>query len=393
MQMQQGDAGLSDSALVSAARAGDRDAFGALFSRHRPMLVALCRRWLGGAEPAEDIIQEAALQAMLNLDRLQKPERFGAWLAGIGLNLCRRWYRESRQAAWSLDDVYGGRFLKEPVDFQPVPETIVEEGELREAVRRAVAELPPRQRAAVVLFYLSGLTYAETAAALGTGPGAIRTRLHNARRQLRRSLVTLWQEEHMTSDVASSFVEMRIAGVWQKRMDEVEGRAWTSSVVVLEDVEDERQLPIWIGYAEGLAMAGLLEKVEPPRPLTYTFIASLLQAAGARLQEVRITRLAGDMYFATAVIQGPAGAQSVDARPSDALNLALAAGAPVFAARSVLDTAEAGFQERFGHPSTTKLRFSELGWSDSVAIAAESMRWVASAEERRKRRASGEPLA
>src|ERR1035437_6712477 len=84
----------SDSSLVASARNGDRGAFAVLFLRHEAILRALCRRSLADSSLADDIVQEAALQAMLNLDRLRDKSRFGPWLCGIGLNLCRRWLRE-----------------------------------------------------------------------------------------------------------------------------------------------------------------------------------------------------------------------------------------------------------------------------------------------------------
>jgi hypothetical protein len=67
------------------------------------------------------------------------------------------------------------------------------------------------------------------------------------------------------------------------------------------------------------------------------FAAAVLAAAGARLREVRVSRLAEDTFYAVAVVDGPAGPREVDARPSDALNLALAAGAPVRVASDVLE--------------------------------------------------------
>jgi DNA-directed RNA polymerase specialized sigma24 family protein len=69
------------------------------------MLVALCRRTLGDEILAEDAAQEAALGAMLNLDQLRRPESFGVWLAGIGLNICRRWLQHRAEVLWSLEAV------------------------------------------------------------------------------------------------------------------------------------------------------------------------------------------------------------------------------------------------------------------------------------------------
>src|SRR5918999_6361521 len=109
MAQREADRELGDESLVVAARAGDRAALALLFARHQPLLVMLCHRSTGDPDMARDAAQEACLVAMLNLDRLRRPDRFGPWLAGIGLNVCRRWRRARARDAWSLDAIFGGR--------------------------------------------------------------------------------------------------------------------------------------------------------------------------------------------------------------------------------------------------------------------------------------------
>ncbi len=181
----------SDAELVLSALSGDRDSFGHLVARHRDLLLAMCRRVLGQGGAAEDAAQEAVLEAMVNLDRLEKPDSFGAWLSGIGLNVCRRWLR----------------------------------------------------------------------------------------------------------------------------------RADNRFVVLLEEPDGNQGLPIWIGPHEGTAIAMLLERAEMPRPMTFRFLWSMLEAAGSRLAEVRINRLSEGTFYAEAVVKGPKGQAIVDARPSDAIAL------------------------------------------------------------------------
>jgi RNA polymerase sigma-70 factor (ECF subfamily) len=111
----------TDSRLVEAARAGDRAALSLLVERHRPLLLSVCRRVTGDPQAAEDAAQEAILQALLHLDRLRRPERFGQWLAGIGLNVCRVAIRRRSADSWSLDAVVGGRVGPEPRDEGPGP--------------------------------------------------------------------------------------------------------------------------------------------------------------------------------------------------------------------------------------------------------------------------------
>jgi RNA polymerase sigma factor (sigma-70 family) len=364
----------SDALLVRAAQRGERDAFAVLLSRHRPLLVALCRRALGNAGLAEDAAQEAALQALLGLDRLRRPERFGAWLAGIGLNVCHRWRRRQGRETWSWEALLGGRIVPEPFDDEPGPDELAEAAEVRRRVRRAVAALPPGQRAAVTLHYLAGLTQAEAAAALGVEVGAVKTRLHKARSALRQQLGASEEEtmderltrrgltkatgaaagiaiaqqlapgavdraraaETLTDGTgrdADLLVEMRIADVRRRQVEGEEPRHH----VVLDEVGGERRLLIWLGRFEAVAIALHLERVPMPRPLTYAFAAGLLEAAGGRLREVQIDRLVEETFYATVAVDGPAGTRIVDARPSDALNLALLTGVPIRVAATVLE--------------------------------------------------------
>ena len=355
----------SDTALVLAARDGDRDAFCGLLNRHRPTLIALCRRAVGDHELAEDAAQEAVLQALLSLDRLRQPDRFGAWLAGIGLNVCRRWLRERSRDCWSWEAVHGGRRAFDPPDRKPSPEELAEAGDLANRVRRAVTDLPPGQRDAVMLFYLSGLTYAETAALLRVEVGAVKTRLHKARRALRRQLWGAMKEEEMAMEVDAQPVDVRIADV---RRQPAETDKPGYHMLVLEEVDGTRRLPIWIGPFEGTAIALHLEKVQVPRPLTFTFMVNLLQATGGRLREVRINKLVEDTFYAVAVIAEAGGTRTVDARPSDALALALVAGAPIRVEPAVFEAVEAQKTTR-AYPTEDK--WYRQGSKGAAEIAAE----------------------
>jgi bifunctional DNase/RNase len=142
----------------------------------------------------------------------------------------------------------------------------------------------------------------------------------------------------MTTATGAGFVEMRIAKVVGVGTAEDEV---VRCVVVLDEVAGDRQLPIMIGQAEAFSLAARLAGIAWRRPMTYRFAAALVQALGGRVRQVRIDRLVEEAYAATVEVEGPLGVQSVDARPSDGLNLAVLVDAPVFAAPEVLREAEA----------------------------------------------------
>ena len=361
----------SDTALFLSARSGDKDAFCSLLERHRPMLLALCRRILRDAGLAEDAAQEAALQAMLGLDHLRRPDRFGAWLAGIGLNVCRGWLRDRSRDYWSWEAMHGGWQALEPDDWQTGPEELAQAADLAARVRQAVADLPHGQRAAVMLFYLSGLTYAETAALLGIEVGAVKTRLHKARRALRRQLWTAWKEE-ITMQSDTETVEVRIADVRRKPAQEDKPGYY---MLVLEEIGGERRLPIWVGQFEGTAIALQLQEVEVPRPLTFPFMSSLLQASGGQLREVCVSKLVEDTFYAVAVIEGAEGIRTVDARPSDALALALVTGAPIRVEPAVFEASNADLAAHRDPPLSQDAYYAEGTQGAAEIVEEVSSRW------------------
>ena len=110
-------------------------------------------------------------------------------------------------------------------------------------------------------------------------------------------------------------------------------------VVLLQEPQSGRRLPIWIGQETAIEIALRLLGHGPrlARPLGSDLSARLVHALGGSLREVRIDRLTEGTYYAVIVVDGPQGATEVDARPSDALALALVVGAPV---RAVVDTSE-----------------------------------------------------
>ncbi|MGH3473053.1 MAG: bifunctional nuclease domain-containing protein [Nocardioidaceae bacterium] len=345
--------GWSDAALVSVALAGDKDAFAELVVRHRPTAVAVTARLLNRPDLAADAVQEAVVLAMVGLDRLQAPDRFGAWLCGISLNVARRWLRELRGIVLTPDAGPVG-------DGAPGPAELVEAAAISAEVRRAVEGLAQGQRDAVLLFYLQGLTHREVAAELAISVGAVKARLHQARAALAPRLAPLIETEETTVTKTAKtrdWVEMTVREV---RRDDSADAASRRHVIVLGEVRGDRELPIWVGSFEATAIALSLEATEAPRPMTYQFAASLVAATGSRVEQIRITGLTYGVFYAIVVVHGPDGGE-VDARPSDALNLALVTDAPIHVDAAVLDDAGATDQHEWrDYPEATTLIVNEV---------------------------------
>lgn len=112
-----------------------------------------------------------------------------------------------------------------------------------------------------------------------------------------------------------------------------------SPVVILHDPKSDRVLPIWIGEPEARAIAMVLQKVSPERPLTHTLMKGVIRELGGKVDKVVIDEIEGGTYFATIYIKKGSRALKVDARPSDSIAMALECDASIYIAQSVLDVA------------------------------------------------------
>lgn len=112
-------------------------------------------------------------------------------------------------------------------------------------------------------------------------------------------------------------------------------------IVILRDTESQLFLPIWIGVFEANAIALKIEGVEPPRPMTHDLLRLVLEQLGAEVEKVVISDLQESTFFAVIHVRQGERTIGIDARPSDAIALALRAEAPIYVLRTVLDKAQA----------------------------------------------------
>lgn len=180
--MQRDSERIYDEFLVTASAAGDRQAWDRLVGRWQPRLLRHAWRVLGDAELGRDVVQEAWLEILRGLVRLDDPAAFRAWAFRI---VSRRCYRVMAGRAREPFDPEEAGIGAEPV----VPEhaTAAFASDL-DKVMAAVAVLPPAQRAALALYHLEGMGVAEIAVSLDVPPGTVKTRLMHARRKVREQL-------------------------------------------------------------------------------------------------------------------------------------------------------------------------------------------------------------
>jgi hypothetical protein len=116
--------------------------------------------------------------------------------------------------------------------------------------------------------------------------------------------------------------------------------ATESQIVVLQDESKSRTLPIWVGQTEGNAIRVAVEGVAAPRPLTHDLLGKLLERLKATVKKVVVHDLRDNTFYATIYVDTDDRELAIDARPSDAIALALRSGAPIFARHDLLAASE-----------------------------------------------------
>ncbi|HXT71776.1 MAG TPA: bifunctional nuclease family protein [Vicinamibacterales bacterium] len=127
-------------------------------------------------------------------------------------------------------------------------------------------------------------------------------------------------------------IEMQIRGLMLDPVTNV-------PIVVLRDSDNQRVLPIWVGPVEANAIALQIENISSPRPMAHDLFRRLVAAVGARVTRVVISELRGSTYYAYLELDREGERVLLDARPSDAIAIALRTGSPVFVTPAVLEQA------------------------------------------------------
>jgi len=148
-------------------------------------------------------------------------------------------------------------------------------------------------------------------------------------------------------------VEVRIRGLM---MDP----ATNMPIVVLKDVASDTVMPIWVGIFEANAIAIEIEKMAAPRPLTHDLARNLIQYLNAELDRIVISELKDDTFFAVLWLRQGGEKVMVDARPSDAIALALRFDCPIYVAEKVMEHAKLSTSAE--SPTTEQLR----GWLEGL---------------------------
>lgn len=226
----------TDAELVQATRAGNPEPYGELVARYQGHVYGLAYSLVGDWTDAQDVAQETFVRAYTNLDRLQDPQRFAAWLRRVAFSVTLNWMRAHRPALYQHVSDVDLDALELP-DFEPGPQEVVERRELARVVLRAVGALPAKYRVPITMFHLDGLSYQKVADFLDIPLGTAKTLIHRARAKLRDALAPYVLEE-ITPMVQEVFDEHKLPAEFAaKVLQNVPTLAWNRECTFLGALE------------------------------------------------------------------------------------------------------------------------------------------------------------
>jgi len=187
-----------DGRLISQIRQGNILALKALYEKYSGQVYRTALAITRDREAAEDILQDCFVKVYVHIDRLDGSLPLSPWLYRVAVNQSYNWAGRRRRWLRPLEDVID--HLVAP--SHALPESALEKGELQRVVQKAIASLSFEHRVVTVLFYLNGFHLNEIAYILDCPVGTIKSRLHYARRNLRRKLE---RDRHLVPEVAYEF--------------------------------------------------------------------------------------------------------------------------------------------------------------------------------------------
>ncbi len=193
------DASPTDGHLVTQTLAGSKAAFDDLIRRYQRQAVAVSYRLLGNSQDSLEVTQDAFLKAFTSLATLQKPEAFGGWLMRIvsNLSLNYRRSRKSRSSQLPLDDLFGATSTEQTDSTGATSEWMARSGdpvhrleseEMGRKLKEALAQLPDKQRLALVMFTIDEMPQKDVAETLGCSVEAVKWHVFQGRKKLKELL-------------------------------------------------------------------------------------------------------------------------------------------------------------------------------------------------------------
>ncbi len=306
-----------DPDLIRRTLTGDTAAFGGLVDRYQDAVYGAAYAQVGNFHDAQDIAQEAFVQAYRRLDGLNSPDRFPSWLYTITLNISRDLIRNRRETI-PLDGVTPGNSHSADEHDRRA---------LHRRIQGAIASLSDIHRETVTLYYINGYTCDEVGDFLDVPVGTVKRRLSDARRKLKKEMIDMARDMFDANKLPSNFRKVVVDWVNQP---------FTSSLYLHD--HKRRGFPVEISGFQGAGIYFYLSrhKDPPPRPITYDMFQRICDAFGIILDGIGITKVRKRFCAETTFSRGNHSVTH-EADPGDALAMAVRFDAPVYVDQRLLE--------------------------------------------------------
>lgn len=182
-----------DANLVQSILVGNVDDFRKLVEKYHHIAERWAFHHVKNLSDAEDIAQEAFVEAYFRLDTLREPNKFGSWLRSIVTNTSVSWLRR-RKPTVSLEEISSihrdGKLFEQYNRLEvPKPDDLLERQEQENLLQAAISALPPAYQRIITMFYFDSCSYKEIAARLDVSVAAVKSMLHRARQKLKKEML------------------------------------------------------------------------------------------------------------------------------------------------------------------------------------------------------------
>ncbi|MBM3237498.1 sigma-70 family RNA polymerase sigma factor [Candidatus Poribacteria bacterium] len=220
-----------DTTYVKLALGGNEHAFEQLVKRYQNMVYGIALRYVKDVQQAEDIAQEAFIEAYLHLGQLKTPEKFAPWIYGIVRNLANRWLQREKREFMSLEEANLSEMEQQMkiVSISPStgpqnPAEVYEQKTFRASILNAISELPSKSREVLILFYIDDFSYKDISNFLNISEAAVQSRLQIARGRLQERMMKMVKDALRDNRPVPEFAPQVVKAAVQQAQDAFERR-------------------------------------------------------------------------------------------------------------------------------------------------------------------------
>ena len=327
--------------LLERILEGDKPALNILLGKYYMYCRNTARRIVKDKDIAEDMVQNVFIQAYFCIGNLKHASSFKYWLSGIVTNICKSYLRRLKKHNLSIQEYHLTFYDSE----------LTENERIVHIVLNALTQLAAVDSEIISDFYYEKKRLAQIAEERQITENSAKVRLHRARSHLKSVLEK--------NNILNDFQQYVINKERMKRVTIIDFviKATTDErcAILLYDKQSEKVLTIVISTGEAEAIVRSIKKIKMPRPMTFDLVSELIKNTNLIPEGAFVNEVSGGILIATLRIKRGSETKEFDARPSDAIAIALMFDAPIYVSQKVIDSTALPVPKKYqNHPAAKK---------------------------------------